>query len=308
MRDISGKSNTLRTAAARATLRVAPATITAIKKGQVPKGDPLPVAKVAAIQAAKGTSQLIPYCHPIPVAFADCRMTLKRNEIIVDTEVKALYKTGVEMEALAAASAAALTLYDMLKMIDDSMEIRGIRLVRKTGGKSDFRTHRVRGLRAAVLVMSDSVSARRSRDESGRRIVQRLKDEGFSVAATKVVPDDPGLIRSALVALAARRNVDVILTTGGTGLGPRDRTPEATAAILDREAPGMAEILRQYGQERTPFSMLSRGTAGVRGRTLIVNLPGSPRGVAEALDALVPILHHAVTIIRGASHRGKSGH
>ncbi len=306
MRDISGKSATLRTAVAEATLRLLPETIAAVRRKEIPKGDPIPVAKIAAIQAAKNTSQLIPYCHPLPVDFVDCSFSLGRNTITASVEVKATYKTGVEMEALAAASAAVLTLYDMMKMIDDSMEITGIRLVRKTGGKSDFKTHGNQSYSAAVLVVSDSVSARKAKDESGRLIKEALSNEQFRVKFVKSVPDTMEEISRNLIRLADREKVDLIVTTGGTGLGPRDITPEATARILDREAYGISETLRAFGQERTPFSMLSRGKAGLRGKTLIVNLPGSPKAVRDSLSVLLPAVRHAFTMIAGGGHGKKT--
>jgi molybdenum cofactor biosynthesis protein MoaC len=306
MRDISGKSVTLRSAVAEAILRVSPNTISVIRQKSVPKGDPFPVAKVAAIQAAKQTSNIIPYCHPLPIDYVDCRFKLGKETIAVEVEVKATYKTGVEMEALTAASAAALTLYDMLKMIDDSMEISAIRLLSKKGGKSDFKADRNPVRTAAILVISDSVSARRARDESGRLIKVVLTRERFKVKFVKTVPDDPEEIKGALIRFAEREKVDLIVTTGGTGLGPRDITPEATAEILDREAGGISEMLRAYGQTRTPFSMLSRGKAGLRGKTLIVNLPGSPKAVRDSLSVLFPSLHHAFTMIAGSDHRKKT--
>ena len=137
MRDISEKQNTLRTATAKAVVRMNPQTLKLLNDGTLPKGDPRPVAKVAAIQAAKNTSQIIPYCHPLPVEFADCRFTLGSDTIEIITEVKSSYKTGVEMEALTAASVAALTIYDMLKPVDTALEIQNIQLLSKTGGKSD---------------------------------------------------------------------------------------------------------------------------------------------------------------------------
>jgi len=302
MRDISGKSMSLRTATAKATLRLLPATILAVRRKKVPKGDPIPVAKIAAIQAAKNTSQLIPYCHPLPVDFVDCLFSLGKNTITANVEVKATYKTGVEMEALAAASAAVLTLYDMLKMIDDSMEITGIKLVRKTGGKSDFRAHGKRPSTAAILVVSDSVSARKAMDESGRLIKVVLLKEGFRVKSVKTVPDSMEKIRRSLIRFADRERLDLVVTTGGTGLGPRDITPEATAQALEREADGIPEALRAFGQSRTPFSMLSRGKAGLRGKTLIVNLPGSPKAVRDSLSAMFPAVHHAFMMIAGGGH------
>lgn len=305
MRDISGKSPTLRSATAEATLRVSPRTMSIIRRGNVPKGDPFPVAKIAAIQAAKNTSQMIPYCHPLPIDFVECRFTLSRNTIVVEVDVKATYKTGVEMEALTAASVAGLTLYDMLKMIDDSMEITGIRLLSKKGGKSDLNTYLSRKRTAAILVVSDSVSARQSRDTSGKLIKEVLTREKFRIKTVKSVPDDSEEIQRTLARFADRDKVDLVVTTGGTGLGPRDVTPEATMQVLDRDASSITEVLRAYGQTRTPFSMLSRGTAGLRGTTLIINLPGSPKAVRDSLSALFPALHHAFMMIEGADHRKK---
>lgn len=300
MIDISNKIKTLRTAVAKATLSAAPSTIQALRENKLPKGDPIPVAKVAAVQAAKNTSLMIPYCHPLPLDYVDCRFEIQNDRIEVTTEVKAIYKTGVEMEALAAASAAVLTLYDMMKAVDEGMEITNIKLVKKTGGKSDFKPATVRGKKAAVLVVSDSVSAGTRGDISGKLIIERLKKEGFESLMYDVVSDDLSAIEAKLRDLV--KTADIVITTGGTGLSPRDRTPEATARVIEREMPGIVEVLRAYGQDRTPFSMLSRGKAGVSGRSIIVNLPGSSRAVAESLDALFPWLFHAFAMMEGEGH------
>lgn len=305
MRDISDKIKTLRVATAQAILKADPATIMAIREHTVPKGDPLPVAKVAAIQAAKNCSQIIPYCHPMLVEFVGVEFQLHDQFIEVQVTVKAIYKTGVEMEALTGASAAVLTLYDMLKMLDEDMEIGSVRLLSKKGGKSDFKTghDQIRkSLRVAVVVMSDSIAAGRKDDFSGKLIVERLKQEGVEVSDYQVIPDDAARIQALVVAYADERHMDLVITTGGTGLSPRDNTPEAMKKIIDRDVPGIAEALRAYGQERTPYSMLSRGVAGLRGRTLIVNLPGSKNGVKESLDALFPAVLHAFKILRGGGH------
>lgn len=305
MRDISKKIKTLRTASAQATLKLSPATIELIKRGEIPKGDPLPVAKVAAIQAAKNTSQIIPYCHPLPIEFAGVEFDFGADTIVVTTTVKAIYKTGVEMEALAAASVAVLTLYDMMKMLDEEMEISGVKLLSKKGGKSDFKQAYEKPLRAGVLVMSDSIASGKKDDLSGRLIVDRLKAEGLEVIDYKVVPDDIDKIEETLSKYADDLELDLVMTTGGTGLSPRDCTPEAMARLIEREIPGIAEAARNYGQERTPYSMLSRGLAGVRGKTLIVNLPGSKGGVADSLDALFPALLHSFHVLWGGGHSEK---
>ncbi|MBI3006176.1 MAG: bifunctional molybdenum cofactor biosynthesis protein MoaC/MoaB [Ignavibacteriales bacterium] len=302
MRDISHKTKTLRTAVAKATIKANAKTLSLIRRNKLPKGDPLVVAKVAAVQAAKNTSQIIPFCHPIPVDFVDCRFELRENSIIVTTEVKAIYKTGVEMEALAAAAVAALTIYDMAKAVDEEMSIVGVSLVTKKGGKSDFKKPLGLKLKAAVLVMSDSVSAGRKEDVSGKLIVERLKQEGITVAEYRVIPDNASQIRQTLVEFSDKKRLDLIITTGGTGLSPRDVSPEATAESIEREIPGIAETLRAYGQERMPFTMLSRGKAGVRGNTVIINLPGSRKAVEESLDVLFPALFHSFTMLRGGGH------
>jgi molybdenum cofactor biosynthesis protein MoaC len=302
MIDISNKIKTLRTAVAQATLKLKSETIELIHQNKIPKGDPLSVAKVAAIQAAKNTSNIIPYCHPLPVDYVGIEFNIGTDLIEVNVTVKAIYKTGVEMEALTAASVAVLTLYDMMKMLDDEMEILTVKLVSKKGGKSDFKTEFKKPLRAAVLVMSDSVSAGKKSDESGKMIQEKLLKQGIEVADYAIIPDDTETIKSKLINYADEMKLDLVITTGGTGFSPRDFSPEATSQILEREIPGIPETLRTYGQERTPFSMLSRGKAGIRGNTIIVNLPGSKKGVSESLDALFPGLLHAFKMLWMESH------
>jgi cyclic pyranopterin monophosphate synthase len=302
MLDVSSKIRTLRTATAQARLKLSPSTTARIRENTIPKGNPLEVAKVAAVQAAKNTSSIIPYCHPLPIDYVGVEFELGDTWIDVRTTVKAIYKTGVEMEALTAASVAVLTLYDMMKMLDDTMSIAEVELLAKTGGKSDFRTEFDRPLRAAVLVMSDSIARGTKTDLSGQLIVERLKREGVVVDDYRIVPDETEGIITLLKKYADQDRMDMVLTTGGTGFTPRDRTPEAMAGVIERDAPGIAEAARAYGQERTPYAMLSRSRAGIRGRTLIVNLPGSKKGVADALEGLFPALLHAFKMIHGGGH------
>jgi molybdenum cofactor biosynthesis protein MoaC len=302
MRDISAKYATLRTATARVAVRVAPATLRLLRQGKLPKGDPLPVARVAAIQAAKNTAQIIPYCHPVPVDFVGIEFQVSRNRIEATAQVKAVAKTGVEMEALTAASVAALTLYDMLKPVDDQLEILGVQLLEKTGGKSDFQNVFPTPPRAAVLVMSDSIAAGRKKDLSGRLIVNRLKQAGLKVADYRIIPDDLELIERWLIRYADRTKLDLVITSGGTGLSPRDQTPEAMKRVIARDVPGIAEAARAFGQDRLPYAMLSRGLAGLRGQTLIVNLPGSRKGTADYLAVLFPALLHALKMVRQEGH------
>lgn len=154
--------------------------------------------------------------------------------------------------------------------------------------------------RLAVLTVSDGVAAGTREDVSGTVIEDWIRDHGWTATARDVVTDDADRITAALLACADRSDVDVVITTGGTGLSPRDVTPEATRAIIERDAPGIADRIRAAGNAQTPYAALSRGIAGVRGSTLIVNLPGSTGGVRDGLQVLAELIPHAVQLLRGA--------
>ena len=154
-------------------------------------------------------------------------------------------------------------------------------------------------LRAGVLTVSDRSSQGIRADASGPELANLLRSLGVTVAWTAVCPDEESEIRTILVTWADENRADLILTTGGTGLSPRDVTPEATMSVINREIPGMAEAMRSASMKKTPHAMLSRAVAGVRGRTLIINLPGSPKGAKENLEAVLPALEHVIAKIQG---------
>jgi molybdenum cofactor synthesis domain-containing protein len=157
-------------------------------------------------------------------------------------------------------------------------------------------------MKVAVITISDSVARGERHDASGPALVTRCNELGWPVSSTHLVADDVFQIQTALKRLADNEKIDLILTTGGTGLGPRDVTPEATQAIADRVIPGFAEEMRRKGLEKTPRAILSRSSAAIRDTTLILNLPGSPKGAVESLDAIAALLPHSVEIIHGARH------
>ena len=299
---ITHKSSTLRKAIAQAIVRVSkPDTIHAIRNRTVPKGDVLECARVAGLFAAKRTADMIPDCHPLPIEYTAVSYTLGEMELNIQVEIHTIYKTGVEVEAMHAASVVALTVYDMLKPIDKGVSIEQIKLIEKKGGKSDRNAALGQARRAAILVCSDSLAAGQGSDRSGEVIREKLVQLGIAVEEKQIVADAVEAIQAAVTHFVGQR-VDLLLITGGTGLSPRDVTPEALEPLLDRRIPGVEEAIRSYGQQRLATAMLSRSVAGQIGKTLVLALPGSPAGAAEGMDAVFPALLHAFSVVEGARH------
>jgi cyclic pyranopterin monophosphate synthase len=301
MVDITHKTNTLRIATAQATVQVSkPETIRAIQERTVPKGDVFEMAKAAGLLAVKKTPDLLPDCHPLPIEYTGIAYRIEDLTIVIEMTVKTIYKTGVEVEAMHGASVVALTMYDMLKPIDKGVEIRNIRLLEKKGGKSD-RKALLPDLKAAVIVCSDSISKGLGEDKSGRRIIEKLQPFAIEASDYSIIPDDKERIQEKIRSLVSL-DYRLILITGGTGLSLRDVTPEAVEELLDRPIPGIAEVARQYGQERIPTALLSRAVAGLIESTLVVTMPGSTGGVTEYMDALFPHVLHVFSVMEGAKH------
>jgi cyclic pyranopterin monophosphate synthase len=304
MVDITHKISTLRTATAQATVTVSKKeTIAAIVNNLVPKGNVLEMAKTAGLFAVKNTHLAIPDCHPIPIEYTAVTYEIQELSIIIIFKVKTVYKTGVEVEAMHGASIVALTMYDMLKPIDKNIEITNIKLMHKEGGKSSFKNRFPTAISAAVFVCSDSIFAGDKEDRSGKIIVEKLLSHDVETTHYEIIPDEIDIIRKRTTAFAKKNQL--IIFTGGTGLSPRDVTPEALESLLESRIPGIEEAVRNYGQQRMPYAMLSRTVAGTIGNTLIIALPGSTNGAKESMDAIFPHALHVFHILKGNNHDTK---
>ena len=302
MVDITHKNTSLRTAIAEAIVEVSSQdTIDAVLNNKVPKGNVFEMAKTAGLFAVKKTSDMIPDCHPLPVEYTAVKYEVNGLQIKILIEVKTIYRTGVEVEAVHGASVIAITMYDMLKPIDKGIEIKNVRLVEKRGGKSDFKDKFRKDLRAAVIVCSDTISAGQKEDSAGKAIIAKLEACNVEIAQYVIIPDEIEAIQKRLIENTEEKT-DLIIFTGGTGLSKRDVTPEAILPLIDREIPGVSEAIRNHGQERTPYSMLSRSVAGTKDESLILTLPGSTKGASESMDAIFPSILHIFRIFKGARH------
>jgi cyclic pyranopterin monophosphate synthase len=302
MVNITHKSSTLRIAVATGVVKVSKqTTIDAIQNRMVPKGDVFEFSRAAGLLACKKTYEVIPDCHPLPIEYTAIKHEIVGLEIKIIVEVHTVYKTGVEVEAMHGVLVTALTMYDMLKPIDQDIEILNIKLTKKKGGKSDIKYAYPENLKVAVITCSDSIGKGIGEDISGEIIVENLKKHHLAVSLKKIIVDDFNTIQNEAKQLV-NEGYHLILFTGGTGLSERDVTPDAIQPLIEREVPGVMEAVRNYGQQRTPYAMLSRGIAGFIQNSLIITLPGSPRGAAESMQAIFPYILHVFKVKEGVKH------
>ncbi|HRG63971.1 MAG TPA: bifunctional molybdenum cofactor biosynthesis protein MoaC/MoaB [Burkholderiales bacterium] len=322
MIDVSDKISTKRIAIACGKIIVGAEVLQLIKNGQMIKGDPLRLAEVAAIMGAKNTSALIPLCHPLSLDKVEFITELLEVENAVQVYCVAITsaKTGVEMEALAGVSAGLLTIYDLSKISEPILTISDIKLIVKIGGKSgvwfnpQVNTYPkwlyeyipvvidLAQLNCATITLSDRASRGEYKDKSGQLLQEILHKHNVNLIAHEILADEAELLKTAIINLQANASVNLIITTGGTGLTERDIVPETLAELGGRVITGIGEVLRIHGSNYTPFSWGSRSVAYVVNKTIIIALPGSSNAVRESMECLLPILNHLVKMAAGGNH------
>lgn len=322
MADITRKTPTFRQAITMGRIYVREVGFAAIRDEKLPKGDVLKLAEIAGVQGAKNCWQQIPMCHPLLLDHVAIYLELEAqtNSVAAYAIVSTTAKTGVEMEALAAVNAALLTLYDLTKPVEPALSIGDIRLLIKKGGKKGLWVHPdgipdklqdllpteskrpLEGITAAVVTMSDRASKGEYEDRSGKILDEKLSFYGALVKDYTVLPDDEKQLQTHILALVGK--VDLIITTGGTGLAPRDITPDAIAEIADYDVAGIGELLRSSAADHVPTTWISRSNAYVIKDTLIVCLPGSTGGVKDGIETLKYLLPHAIGHVKNQDVHG----
>jgi cyclic pyranopterin monophosphate synthase len=294
MIDITHKYNTLRIAQAEAIVSLgSEETMERVQSKTVPKGDVLEMAKTAGLLGIKQTAHLIPDCHPLPIEFTGISYDLSTSEIKILVTCKTIYKTGVEVEAMHGASIVALTIYDMLKPIDKNIEIKRIRLVSKSGGKSDIKNRDTSNMKAAIINCSNAIMRGDKLPLASEATSQLLHDNGLNQAIIHNVEEDAVKLTS-IVKQLLQEGVDLIVCLGSTGLTTKDVANKVFSKLIEIPAPGVIEATRSHGLDRSPAAMLSNGQAGFINNTFVLSLPGSQNGARESLERLFPFIIHVL--------------
>lgn len=337
MIDVSEKVPTHRVAVATGRITMSAEVFQKVITKTLPKGDVLALSEVSGVLAAKRTADILPLCHPLPLDSIRIwhEVNAEKLQIQVFCKVRVFAKTGAEMEALSGITGALLCIHDLVKMFDPAVVFNDIALIEKQGGKSGHWHHPEFShfaqksnelltrnessalghgytcnpnnndwstLRCGILTISDRAANKIYEDKSGPAIADHLGQLKATGCQMSVVADEKEQIANAVTLMIREHRCDIVFTTGGTGLGARDVTPEALSPLFCKPFPGIGELIRSYGSAKTPLAWLSRAGGGVVDRSLVIMLPGSPKAVREGLESVTPILPHALKMVRNEPH------
>ena len=287
MNDITFKTSTLREATAEGVVLCSAETLTHIKNNTVPKGNIFEFARAAGFFGAKKTDQLLPHCHPVTIDGMELNYEILENGIKITGTAKSIGRTGIEMEILTGVSIAALTIYDMLKPIDKGLEITGIKLLDKKGGKTDREKYFQTPPTCAVLVCSEEIKNETRQDHASEEVKRLLSKYNVSEPVFINVGNDQFEITENLK-LLVDEDIKFIFTLGGTGLGKTDCTFEAINSVIDQKLDGIADAMRIHAIARNPLAMTSKLIAGSCKGSTIISLPGGQDGAKECLEGILP--------------------
>lgn len=297
MYDVSNKDEVLHRATSQSIIRVYPETLEHVKNSKSFEVNLIESAKISAILAAKKSWEIIPYSHQKTIDHVRIEISIRNELIEIIVEVKGLSKSSLAIESLTAASAAAITIYDKLRSLGDSISIESIRLLRETDVISESKEQRGKKVKAVVLVIGNSEFLQEKADQMKKFTADKLSNNDFEVIESNSIDIEHDIIESNLKRLCDETKADLVITCGGIEFKSENIVSDVTEKILDKKIEGIPEMLRAYGVKRIPLTILYRGIAGIRGKSVIINLPGNIKEISESLDVLFPYLLHITKIV-----------
>jgi molybdenum cofactor biosynthesis protein MoaC len=297
MSDVSNKDEILHRATSQSIIRVYPETLERVKNNKSFEVNIIESAKISATLAAKKSWEIIPHSHQKTIDHVRVDISIRSELIEIIVEVKGLSKSSLVIESLTAASAAAITIYDKLRSLGDSVSIESIRLLRESDVVLESKEKRGKKVKAAVLVIGNSELLQEKEDQMQKFTVDKLSKNDFEVIESNVIDTKHNLIESNLKRLCDETKVNLVITCGGIEFKSENIVSDITEKLLDKKIEGIPEMLRSYGVKRIPSAILYRGVAGIRDKSVIINLPGNIKEISESLDMLFPYLLHINKII-----------
>ncbi len=297
MKDISYKNPTYKYAKAQGKVVLDKETVFLVKNNKIKAGNVLETAKNCGIIAAKKTSDILIHSHSTSIDFVDIQTNLTETELVITCEVKAVAKSGIESNALTGVTNALLNAADMLRCICKTTVIQDIKIVFSSGKGKDFVRKRVNPVKTAVLMVSNPLYDGKKKDNTTEQIVDFLKKQQAKVEYSVILKEDEDILKNEMEKLI-NDNFELIVVAGSVSLNSKGITPKVTKEIIDEEFPGLSEAMRKFGKERTPYAMFSKEVCGVKGKTIILNIPGNSQGSIESLSALFPGLFKAFSMMK----------